>query len=606
MRTLARLSTLPLLVGALAAQCLDTSGGVPAGLVAVGGDPAHDEGLSPPIDMLLGAGGFPMVGAAGPLTHCVVDSNCVVYLTAGAAAVDRVLYGAFTVDDVRGTAGASPRVFACWADNQGPSAGWAVTFDTSVPGRFRVNWIDVQDWIGPPTFRCSVAGVSIGNAVGTGLETSVDLTSGPDSGALGLLFQQFDGVTVPAVVDRTVTLLPNGLGGYAATVTCEPAYHAAYGAGCYDIARESVYQFFPDAAVASAALQGNSMTLLPTSAGYVVTWNVGGAAGYVTPVAPTNFLRSDDGQNLLDLTLASLPALPVPGGSTTTLYVHDNGFISTTGPTNDGGAWNDPVFNDYTPSASFRNAPEAAFWSWHDFNPFDTAGGAIGWHYDPALTRLYITWQGVENWSVPTAANPSTIQFQFDLTSGQVDCVWLAVDTDVTTPFSSAHLVGFSPAGASSDPGSIVLATGLPVVTLADVRPLSLSAAPPPVNDGVTGTAVTYTIAHIPEFVPGSGVHIATLFLSVASLPGVDLGLLGAPGCDAHIASLDLNIGVAPSLMPTATAVVWFPPGPLLPPGADAWCQAVSLFDPAFPLPNGQNAFGLTTSNGVRSHVEAQ
>ncbi|MBL8729439.1 MAG: hypothetical protein JNM25_13470 [Planctomycetes bacterium] len=627
MRSLANLLALVLLAAAPGAQCFVPAGGAPAGLVATGPfTPAHDEGRSPPIDMQLGAAGFPMPGAAGPWTHCVVDANGVLYLTNGAAANDPIDFGAFVVDDLRGASGASPRVFPCWQDLEGPAPSWAVTVDTSVAGRFRVDWIDVQPYLASgQLFRCSAtlfatgavefrygalppfaagfAGVSIGNAVGTGAETSVDLTTGPDSGALGLLFQQFGGFTEPSVARRTIALLPNGTGGYQALVTCEPAAHVAFGAGCYDIARESWYQYFADAASASAALQGRSLTLQPAGAGYVVTWNAGGAAGYVPPVNPTNFVRSDDGQHVLDLTLAGLPALPVPGGAATTLYVHDNGFVST-GVGNLGGAWNEPAFDDVTPTPSFRNAPETAFWSWHDYNPFEATGGQIGWHYDAALTKLYLTWQGVENHSTPTAANPSTIQFQFDLGSGQVDYIWSAIDTDTTSPFGSAHLIGYSPGGASLDPGPLDLALDLPIVSAPDVRAMALSVAPAPVIN--PSTTVTYTIANVPEFAPGSGTHIATLFLSVgAQVPGIDLAAFGAPGCSVFLAALELNLDVPISATSTATrsvaiSNVYFAPGDVF------FTQAAALFDAAFPLPNGQNAFGVLVSNAVQSTTQLQ
>jgi hypothetical protein len=94
------------------------------------------------------------------------------------------------------------------------------------------------------------------------------------------------------------------------------------------------------------------------------------------------------------------------------------------------------------------------------------------------------------------------------------------------------------------------------------------------------------------------------VFLSTGALPGgLDLGLLGAPGCSGYLASLDLPLSVAPSLTATATTTLNFST-PQLPPGVVVYAQAIALFDPAFPLPNGQNSFGLTTSNGIASYVE--
>jgi hypothetical protein len=109
------------------------------------------------------------------------------------------------------------------------------------------------------------------------------------------------------------------------------------------------------------------------------------------------------------------------------------------------------------------------------------------------------------------------------------------------------------------------------------------------------------------EIVPGSGIYIGTMFLSVNPLPGgFDLtGILTTvPGCNAYIATLDLDLGGMLNIAPTLSWSlnydnVNFAPGNVI--GA----QAVALFDGAFPLLNGESG-GFLLSNGLLSTTFAQ
>lgn len=135
--------------------------------------------------------------------------------------------------------------------------------------------------------------------------------------------------------------------------------------------------------------------------------------------------------------------------------------------------------------------------------------------------------------------------------------------------------------------------------------PLTLSAAPSPVIN--PSTLVTYTITNIPEYVPTSGVYLSTLFLSVNPLPGgFDLtGILTVmPGCNAYIATLDVNIGTAVTAAPTSAVPFTFA-APVFAPGNVIAAQAVALFDGTFPLPNGETG-GFVFSNGVLSTTQTQ
>ncbi|MBX3464951.1 MAG: hypothetical protein KF830_17420 [Planctomycetes bacterium] len=574
-----------------------------------------DEGLSAPLPLGFA---FPMAGAASATwSHVVVDANGVLYLTNGGPAVGTPLFGAQNgVDDFRGDAGDSPRIAPLWADLWA-GAGWSITANASVPGQFRVTWNNVED-VGSSSSMFSLSatlfatgevefaytpttslypygyiGVAIGNGVGTGIESPDDLIGGGDSGTLGLLYgEYFNDPDEPEFSGKRIGITPNGTGGFTAIATCAPAAHTSYGAGCYTYqeAREALYQLFPNVAQSFAALPaGSSIQFTIAGPGSYLVSNGGGS--FVPPSFGAVVLPlSDDDQE--DVT----PSIPFPhanGTSYAVLSVCSNGFVSMApsgvNPNGTGGS-----------VSRLLDAPAPSFRSQRDYNPAPAASGKVKVEEIPigGAPTLVVTWDGVFLYNTTT---PETFQFQLNLITGQVTIVWQLM-TAVTPPTSRPLLVGLAQ-GNSFDPGPIVLATDLPQLTSPDVEllPLSLSAAPAPVI--APSTTVTFTIGNIPEFLPGSGVHLATLFFSVGTLPGVDLGFLGAPGCEAYIASLDLNLAVPLSATPVASTTLTFD-NLSFAPGDVVYAQAIALFDPAFPLANGENAFGLTVSNGVRSRTD--
>jgi hypothetical protein len=435
------------------------------------------------------------------------------------------------------------------------------------------------------------ATVGISPGAGAADPGASDLGSGPTT-PTNTVYEQF----APGTFDlagRSLRLTPTLPGNVVSVQACDVGSHTPHGAGCYG---DSFYQLFDDAPAAWLALEGHAVTLTPTATGYEAQFAPGGAAAFVPPTGAVDLPRSDDGQVLLDLAAHSLPNLSLPGGSTSTLWVHMNGIVST-GASNDDGAWNTPA-NDFTPTASFRNAPATAFWAWHDWNPADTAGGPVRWHYDGTLGRLYLTWDGVENWSEPATTNPGTFQFQFELATGFVRYVWVAVDTDTTSPFGSRHLVGYSPGGPSADPGSLPLGTAGGTTTIDGYSALRLGAAPRPVLDGGGGpsNAITYTVDHLPDNAPPTGVRLGILFFSLASAPGIDLGITGAPGCQAYIGGLDVGLPIVAVGGTMQTIPLVFPPP--LSAGTTFHAQAVALI-PANSYPGSLNDFGLVTSNGL-------
>lgn len=601
-----------LLAGSVAAQCLDTSSsGTSLG--------SGDNTLFAPVAMGFA---FPMTGAAGgPFTHCAVSTNGVLYLTTGGAAIGATANDFGGITQLTGVAGDSPRIAPFWKNLVCTAPSSFVAVDTSVAGRCAVTWVGANEWLNAPTksFRAELfasgavvfsysagmvvdsvtatVGVSIGNGVvdpGT-----VDLSSTAAS-ATGLAYQLFDTLAVPFDLGgRTIQFTPAG-SGYAVATTCAPAFHAAYGNGCYAVGSESFYQYFPTAAAAATALNGQSMRLSPTANGYTVTW---GGGTYVPPSGSAVSLPANDDDQTLVIPQAPLP---IPGGTASSLWVHTNGFVSTAASNDavlDNATWNPPTSSDWSPSANFRNAPATAFWCWHDYNTA-SGTGRIKHHHAVvgADTILYVTWDAVESYPAATA-NPSTFQFQFNLTTGVVTYVWqslTAIGTGGSTSLPESHLIGYSPGGSSIDGGSITLSTALPLTTRPDQLPLQLSASPAPVYTlGGSSVPITYTVANVPSFAPPLPLGLTVLIFSVGALPGgLDLGFVGMPSCSLNIASLDVMLATAGSTSPTDSLTLSVPQP--LSPGLSFFVQALSLFPPGS-LANGQNPFGGVLSNGVQS-----
>ncbi len=349
----------------------------------------------------------------------------------------------------------------------------------------------------------------------------------------------------------------------------QQAEHTPFGAGCHDIARESFAAWFADGATAAAGLTGQSLRLEPLADGYRASW--GGAT----------------------FRLPSAAAVPTPQGSLATLWVHSNGFVAAS-PANDGGAWNAPA-NDYWPSPQYRHAPATTFWAWHDWNPAEPGSGRIVCEevWLGGERTLCVTWLDVENFPVGVV-NRGTFQFQFGLASGRVAYVWVQVDDDSSSVFGSAHLVGYSPGGPSLDPGFLVLPADLPLVTGPDRHALALRATPLPVSTPTAGTTIVYTTDHVPPWSSATPAGLGLTALSLAELPGVDLGCLGAPGCRAYLASLDVQLPWHGDTL--AVAAFDLPPG--LPDGLLVFAQSLALVAGIQP-----GELRLQTSNGLRSLV---
>src|SRR5688572_5472191 len=147
-RFLATLTAAAAFAAAASAQCFNSAGGASITGTMInhtGFDPVHDEGRSPITDMQMS---FPMAGAAlASYTHCVIESNGVIYLSdaVGPAMPGNYSYG--SLFNLRGSAGQAPRIAPFWRDLWAPTpATWDITTQ-SVPGvSFKVNWINTANY----------------------------------------------------------------------------------------------------------------------------------------------------------------------------------------------------------------------------------------------------------------------------------------------------------------------------------------------------------------------------------------------------------------------------------------------------------------------------
>lgn len=566
---------------------------------------------------------FPMGGVAASYTFAHIQSNGVIFLTNGAASGATTTGYSTTpatqLENLQGTAGQPPRLAPMWRDLDNLAAnGGGVFFNNTIPGKFVVTWSNtVQFGTASPVFTVQaqlfnsgevhfyytensassaavICGVSQGNAVAA--VPSVDFTApGGNSGTSMLLHEQL-AANAFDLGTKFIHFAQNVFGGFDETATDCGAFNQGYGSGCYDVS-DSVYQYFTDSAVASAALANQSVVLTPTNGQYVVSW---GGGTFVPPTAAAvNVFAAptDDGEQIVTPSLA----FPTASGPQTQLRVHSNGVISWGAV-----AQTFPGTTSYTPTSSgFLNGANAGFYAWHDYAENDTGSGRI--EREEIIvgtdTILCLTWDNVESWPL-NVVNAGTLQFQLNLNNGVAKLVWTTVDNNTASTYGSAHLIGYSPAGASQDTGSINFATSLPVTTPSgNMVALALSASPAPVSAPSTGTAVTYTTTNMPPFDASSPpVYVGVNVISLGQIPtGLELGIIGAPGCKVYVTSLDLCQSMIGST-PTQSVSLPIPPG--VPAGLELYSQSAVLFLPGS-LPNGQNAFGMTLSNGIRQRLDA-
>jgi streptogramin lyase len=446
-----------------------------------------------------------------------------------------------------------------------------------------------------------------GSVVKLDATTGAILTSFPASGARGvfellngnIMWTNSAGAWVYDVVTTTSTQVLAGSSYHLNMVNLPPslqfACHKQYGAGCHSFTldRSNLFELFVDVPSAKAALDGNALQFTLTANGYVANWLPGVAGALYVPPTGAATIVADASATTTTFTPSS--PIPVPGGVAASWTISSEGVLTAGSPGNQGSLSTVTLANTAAQTG-------LAWYTWINQNPAEAGSGKI--KTEEVGGVLYVTFDGVELASGTPTVAPSTYQFQVNMTTGDVTIVWTSFSISNST---SDVLVGCTLAGSGLTPVSQTLSSVSSVVLQPDatLSPMTLSAAPFPVIN--PSTSVTYTANDVPEFLPGSGIYLGTMFLSVNPLPaGFDLtGILTTvPGCNAYIATLDLDLGGVVNIAPTLSwnftyDNVFFAPGNVIA------AQAVALFDPAFPLLNGESG-GFVLSNGLLTLPELQ
>ena len=289
--------------------------------------------------------------------------------------------------------------------------------------------------------------------------------------------------------------------------------------------------------------------------------------GFSTSIAGA--VATDDGETT---TPALVPPFAFPSGSASNFVVHTDGMISTASNL----AWLDTFAGDDWAANidAARNAPNAAWYVWHDFDITNT--GAI--RFDDNGVRIVITWDAVPN-TFGALADTSTIQAVFDRTTGVVSFTFSTIDpvgvgTGNDTYLGNPYLVGWSPGGPSAKPRHPIDTT--PFATqfgnAADTPHVALTSAPRP----VVGSIVQWSVADLNAAAP-----FGLLYFAVANpfAPGLPLSALGIgrPGC---LVNFDVANAIGPFAFASAGVALSLDTATVTPSmlGLDCWSQAL-VFD---------------------------
>jgi hypothetical protein len=280
------------------------------------------------------------------------------------------------------------------------------------------------------------------------------------------------------------------------------------GSSCGSCAN-SFYELFGSSG--SFDLQNRSVGMQLTTSQYLVTMD---APTWIAPTG-TPLTLSDDSDAAITLPFS----LPYPGGTTTTLRVCSNGYVSVA--TGNG--------NGFTASASgFLTG--VARWAglWRDLNP--SAGGQV--LVDSTASRVVVSFVNVANFGAAGATN--TFQYQF-FPNGDANIAWQTIALA-----GGAPLVGFSPGAGATDSGSRDLSNSTAFTLCPGVfTGVSLGASARP----ILGTNVALTISGIRASAPWAVLAMSTQ----QATPPVDLTASGMEGCQSHVIGGWTYFYIAPS-----------------------------------------------------------
>ncbi|MGE3172312.1 MAG: hypothetical protein AB7O97_06770 [Planctomycetota bacterium] len=449
------------------------------------------------------------------------------------------------------------------------------------------------------------------------LFTNMNTIPGPDTYSDQFISISSPGVQSPAFVNGALQptsatpYMPNLRLAYTLQ-NANVAYSTSYGVGCYDRKR-SFYESFAapgtpqniDIDPAGSAGAINGLDFFNIGSNYIVTSNA--APGlFVTPGSTGGALQLNTGVPALTTGAwddATSGAISIPftfnypgdgGVGTTVIDVSSNGICYFETAT--------ATFGFYDGYGGFLGNQAAIAAAWCDFEPADlnTFLGGTGdlWVDFDALNQwVAVTWSGVQVWNEPT--NISTVQLVL-FNGGGVSIRYGATGVN----FSNAPvLVGFTPGNGAPDPGTGATPRQAPDLSVASAGAGFLSgdgAAPSAISLGNRPQIGQSLIINTDNCDPATAANITVI--SGASLPGIDLSILGMGGCNANVALPELmsifQFGTGPSFSWNVTGAGTIP-GSVV--GAQLYAQSVqfNLSVPAY------NAAGLLVSDAVCFKIDA-
>ncbi|MBK8098744.1 MAG: hypothetical protein IPK26_16650 [Planctomycetes bacterium] len=371
-------------------------------------------------------------------------------------------------------------------------------------------------------------------------------------------------VTVP-VTPGPYRIRVGGFGGAAGTFRLDvrgpsggaTASSTNYGTGCYRASR-SFYELF--ASGAAFDLDNARMRLSRSNGIYVAQ----SAGTFVAPTAGATILAlGDDAVTTVNLT----GSFPYHGGTTSTLEVCSNGFVSVA--TGNGSSPNPAA-------AAWLQSTSPRWGCWRDYDPTPAGSGKV--KFQQVGTIAYITWDNVWDFGGTSATAANQWQLQFDLGTGNVTFAWQTMSN-----LGGPTVVGYSAPAPSTDLGSRDISASLPATfrtAAEELDPLALNTNLPRI-----GTTLALTITNYPSN--------ATLGAVIESLtqrnPGIDLAASGAPGCLQFLNPDVANVVVVNNRMSVYNQPV---------PNSNA-LLGVRLFAQGLAFAPGANALGVLTSNGT-------
>jgi hypothetical protein len=581
MRKILSAMALAMVVSPAAAQCFDTAFGNPITTSQLFGDivfPMQPIGFA-----------FPLGGSTYSDIH-VCDKGYV-YLSNGGTPTPGFADFSATAAEL---ASGPPRICALWSDIQVLSSNNGMVWTKSTPTTFTITWENAQCYsatsglfnmqmvlsssgtvkvlFGPgttnaslatqPTWFVGVAGISPGAAT---LPAASDLSVG-GSTVDNTVFEEWLTVNTFDMADNGLLYVPTSPTGWAFVSLGTPtgcAQTTVFGQGCVQ-QNSAIYEYFDLAT--NFDLANTTVTYLRSGTGYVALNSIPGT--FVTPGAGAQIVANGDD---IEQTVTFTGAMPIAGGTTSSLTICSNGHVAA-GATGNGAG--------FTPDeATFLAWTVPGFAAaWHDYNPTITGSGSI--LYEQVGNTVYVTWNGVYSFG---STVPDTFQYQFDVASGTVTIVYGSFSL-VGNGFLAGYKVGGSSVG-----GAVDLSTALnaaPAVFDVGSNGVALTTNSPPALGNAT---FAFVASDVPPVVP-----LAIMFFgSSAANPGIPLGFIGMPGCEAYT-SADLGSASFPVAGGTGSVTLPIPNNPVFI-GLAITAQAVA-FSTATPA-------GLVSSNGVTATI---